>query len=773
MGAGLGRALERGAAHAGAPAGGLRRLPDPHRCADRPRPLLTRRTWARWTTRSSWSSPTTGPAPKGARPAASTSTASLRTSGSPWTRTSPHYDDWGGFTTYNHYSWAWAWAGNTPHKLWKRYTWLGGTRTPLIVHWPGRIARPGAMRAQFAHVIDLMPTIMAAAGLDIPDEVDGVAQQPVDGVSLLSALEDPATPELHPTQYFEMMGSRSIYHEGWKATTNHISSGILDEEELAVGSRNFDDDRWELFDLSVDFSEATDRADEEPERLQRLRDLWDAEAHAQQRPSHLRRPGRPLRGVHPADLARRQRAHVPSRRWSRCRRVGPDAVGWLRHHSRHRCRRRRCRWGRVRPRRLVRRLRPLPRRRPGALHLRPGRRHARAGHAVRPRRRPAHHHGVVRSRARAGRRDGWSCWSTAARSTRPPSRACCPSPSSTAGRRCASGGTAASPCRALRAACALQRDGARGAGGHARHAAARPGRRGPRRAPRRLTGRGGLPWPQSSCGTPASMLSSPRLHDPGAAPSAAARAGQALQQRVHGRRHAVQATFERYLPVEEVGLDRPRAAGQALPARSPCHSPEEVAAIWMKSPRRSRSSSELATAMPAAANASLPSRWASRASALNLAFGPGQCFHRVGEVHEELAVLPAHDVGAGHGLEGGRRDGVGDRPAALVDARRESSDIEEPRHRCRVQLHDTGLQLGSRAHHTDAIGVRKVAQDAALVLHAVLQADHRCRRRRHAELLERRGPCSDPSRPAAPPGRRRRQPPRTPPPAPQRREWAG
>ncbi|MGO9883982.1 MAG: hypothetical protein ACLPV4_13310, partial [Solirubrobacteraceae bacterium] len=99
-----------------------------------------------------------------------------------------------------------------------------------------------------------------------------------DGVSLLSTLEDPATPELHDTQYFEMMGSRSIYHQGWKATTNHISTGVLDEEELAVGSRNFDEDRWELFDLSTDFSEATDRAEDEPERLQRLRALWDAEA---------------------------------------------------------------------------------------------------------------------------------------------------------------------------------------------------------------------------------------------------------------------------------------------------------------------------------------------------------------------------------------------------------------------------------------------------------------------------------------------------------------
>jgi arylsulfatase len=189
-----------------------------------------------------------------------------------------HYDDWGGFTTYNHYSWAWAWAGNTPHKLWKRYTWLGGTRTPLIVHWPDHIASPGAVRGQFAHAIDLMPTVMAAIGLEIPDEVDGVAQRQVDGVSLLGALEDPGAGEVHHTQYFEMLGSRSIYHEGWKATTNHISTGVLDEEELAVGSRNFDEDVWELFDLTSDFSEAIDRSEEEPERVRQLTELWAAEA---------------------------------------------------------------------------------------------------------------------------------------------------------------------------------------------------------------------------------------------------------------------------------------------------------------------------------------------------------------------------------------------------------------------------------------------------------------------------------------------------------------
>jgi arylsulfatase A-like enzyme len=189
-----------------------------------------------------------------------------------------HYDDWGGFTTYNHYAWAWAWAGNTPHKLWKRYTWLGGTRTPLIVHWPGHVARPGAVRTQFAHVVDLMPTIMDAVGIDVPNEVDGVVQQRIDGSSLLGALGDAGAPEVHHTQYFEMMGSRSIYHEGWKATTDHVLTGVLDEEELMVGSRSFVDDRWELFDLTTDFSEALDRSGDRPDLVRDLEDLWRAEA---------------------------------------------------------------------------------------------------------------------------------------------------------------------------------------------------------------------------------------------------------------------------------------------------------------------------------------------------------------------------------------------------------------------------------------------------------------------------------------------------------------
>ena len=179
-----------------------------------------------------------------------------------------------------------------------------------------------------------MPTIMAAAGLDVPDEVDGVAQQVVDGVSLLSALEDPAAAELHHTQYFEMMGSRSIYHEGWKATTNHISTGVLDEEELA--DRQPQLRRGPLGALRplggllggdrprrrrARAGAAPQRAVGRPRRTQ-------------QRPPDLRRPGRPLGRLHPAHLARGSVADVPSRRRGGRRRVRPPPVGRLPHDGR-------------------------------------------------------------------------------------------------------------------------------------------------------------------------------------------------------------------------------------------------------------------------------------------------------------------------------------------------------------------------------------------------------------------------------------------------------
>ena len=190
-----------------------------------------------------------------------------------------HYDDWGGFSTYNHYSWAWAWAGNTPHKLWKRYTWLGGTRTPLIVHWPGRIAEPGAVRTQFAHVIDLMPTILAAVGLDIPEEVDGVAQQPVDGASLLPRARRRRAPASCTTPSTSRCWARapSTTTAGRPPPTTSAPASST-RRSWPSGSRDFDEDRWELFDLSEDFSEAVDRAEDEPERLQHMSELWSSEA---------------------------------------------------------------------------------------------------------------------------------------------------------------------------------------------------------------------------------------------------------------------------------------------------------------------------------------------------------------------------------------------------------------------------------------------------------------------------------------------------------------
>ena len=186
-------------------------------------------------------------------------------------------DDIGGFRSYNHYPWGWAWAGNTPFRLWKRYTWLGGTRTPLIVRYPREVEGAGGVRAQFCHIVDLFPTVLDACGIAPPDVVDGVAQQPVDGVSLRASFADPGAGEVRTTQYFEMLGSRSIVHDGWKATTDHVSQGVIDER-LVEGSRALADDRWGLFRLDDDFAETRDLADERPDVVAALAARWEEEA---------------------------------------------------------------------------------------------------------------------------------------------------------------------------------------------------------------------------------------------------------------------------------------------------------------------------------------------------------------------------------------------------------------------------------------------------------------------------------------------------------------
>ena len=187
-------------------------------------------------------------------------------------------DELGGIRTYPHYSWGWAWAGNTPLRLWKRYTWLGGTRTPLIVHWPRGFAARGEVRDQFVHAVDLMPTVLDVAGLDAPPVVDGVTQQPFDGASMRATFADASAPSPRSVQYFEMLGSRSIVVDGWKATTDHVSKGVVDEERLMDGSRTFTDDVWALFHLPDDFSESRDVAADHPEVLRALQERWSAEA---------------------------------------------------------------------------------------------------------------------------------------------------------------------------------------------------------------------------------------------------------------------------------------------------------------------------------------------------------------------------------------------------------------------------------------------------------------------------------------------------------------
>jgi len=188
-----------------------------------------------------------------------------------------HLDQIGGPRTFNHYPYGWAWAGNAPLRLWKRYAWLGGVRTPLVVRWGDRLQGPGGVRSQFCHAVDIFSTVLDAAGIEAPQAVDGITQQPIDGASMLATFADSDAPSPRQLQYFEMMGSRGIYVDGWKAVTDHVANQFAEREHLE-GSFDFSTDRWSLFDLDTDFSEACDVAAEHPERARLLEQTWWAEA---------------------------------------------------------------------------------------------------------------------------------------------------------------------------------------------------------------------------------------------------------------------------------------------------------------------------------------------------------------------------------------------------------------------------------------------------------------------------------------------------------------
>lgn len=184
-------------------------------------------------------------------------------------------DELGSPTSYNHYAVGWAWAMDTPYQWTKQVAshW-GGTRNGTIVHWPAGIAEPGGLRSQFTHVIDIAPTVLEAAGLPEPISVNGVQQAPIEGTSMLYAFGDEAAPERHDLQYFEMFGNRGIYHRGWSAVTKHRTPWVMVGGTLPP----FDEDLWELYDGSTDFSQARDLADKHPDVLARLQRLWLIEA---------------------------------------------------------------------------------------------------------------------------------------------------------------------------------------------------------------------------------------------------------------------------------------------------------------------------------------------------------------------------------------------------------------------------------------------------------------------------------------------------------------
>jgi arylsulfatase len=185
----------------------------------------------------------------------------------------PHMDEWGGPASYPHFQAGWAVATNTPFQWTKQVaSHYGGTRNPLVVHWPDGINAKGDIRSQWHHVTDIAPTVMEAAGLPFPTSVNGTAQKPFEGVSLIYAFDDADAADRHTTQYFEMFGNRAIYHDGWVAAAKHRTPwGGAPDGPL-------DQDNWELYHVAEDFSQANDLAASNAAKLNELQELFLQEA---------------------------------------------------------------------------------------------------------------------------------------------------------------------------------------------------------------------------------------------------------------------------------------------------------------------------------------------------------------------------------------------------------------------------------------------------------------------------------------------------------------
>ncbi len=196
-------------------------------------------------------------------------------------------DELGGPSSYNHYPWGWAWAGDTPFRRWKRETYRGGVTDPFVLSWPTGIPARGEIRQQYVHAIDMVPTVLALLGAEPPRAIRGVAQKPLEGISFAYSLGDADAATRHVTQYFEMIGSRAIDHDGWRAVCPFPGPSFT--EAAARGRRvgeplspevldDLEVNGWELYHRDGDPTESRNLAAEYPDKLRELVTLWWAEA---------------------------------------------------------------------------------------------------------------------------------------------------------------------------------------------------------------------------------------------------------------------------------------------------------------------------------------------------------------------------------------------------------------------------------------------------------------------------------------------------------------
>ena len=194
-------------------------------------------------------------------------------------------DELGGPKYFNHYAWGWAHAGDTPFKRWKRETFRGGVSDPFLVHWPKGIKAKGEIRRQFAHAIDMVPSVLEALAIEPPTQIRGVAQSPIEGVSFAHTFDDANAPSKHHTQYFEMFAHRAIYHDGWRAVCP-FPGGSFTEGKAFFGTLSLTEDKlreldatgWELYNVAEDPAETKNLADQNCPKLIEMIALWYVEA---------------------------------------------------------------------------------------------------------------------------------------------------------------------------------------------------------------------------------------------------------------------------------------------------------------------------------------------------------------------------------------------------------------------------------------------------------------------------------------------------------------